>query len=209
MTNPVEEVKKELNSKPIKKPWNLTILAIIAADILFCSLDAGSGLGVSYVTGFWYYGALVFLAGILPLVLWQFLFKNGWANDVQRIVAAVGGGFSVLSVVVISAAVGVARFLLNNPVWAEIGLAVTLTGFASLHALGLILYFYMDDQVKVRQEAVQRIGRAEAIMEKYDIERAVIERVDKAAGAIQDIESRYKELDRKYKDGGQGFTKGQ
>ena len=110
--NESDEILKSLDDKtPRKKPSNWALYAALYfAEGIFILLDAGSAVSVGYITGFWYYGVIVFLAGVIPLFLHTKLYTRPLASREQKSAAMIGGIVAVGSVFVMAVFVAVLNF---------------------------------------------------------------------------------------------------
>lgn len=144
-----------------KAPNNNSLyFAVIAADIIFGVLDIGSGLTVYWITGFWFYGVLVFLAGIAPLLLNQKLYTRAYASQDQKKIAIGGAVLSVFSILGIGLLAAVANVAGYQGSDAEMVVVITIVVLAFIHAMLLIWYFYSDEGIQADQTLEQTIARA-------------------------------------------------
>ena len=144
-----------------KSPSNGSLYAaIIAADIIFGILDIGSGLTVYWITGIWFYGLLVFLAGFAPLLLNQKLFTRAFASQQQKNIAIGGGVLAVFSILAIGLLAAIANVNGVASSTAELTVIIFIVLLAFIHALLLVWYFYIDEGINADQTVAQTLARA-------------------------------------------------
>lgn len=155
----LEAVKEPKKSR--KKPSNNSLLiALIFADIIFGVLDIGSGITVYWLTGVWFYGVLVFLAGITPLLLFQKLYTRAFANEEQKKIAISGAVLAVFSIIIIGVLSAIANVAGIGGVNAELAVVIAVVVLAFVHALLLTWYFYIDDGILADQTVERTLARA-------------------------------------------------
>lgn len=186
----IDEILQELEKKPTKKPKNVAWIGIVFADLVFALLDAGSGLGVAYLTSVWYYGVVVFFAGIIPLVMWQKLYTNAYAADAQKTASLWGGGLAVVSVVMVAVGVGILRFT-TNAAWVEGGLVAMLVVTIAIHGLIAAYYYYSDEEISETQKSTQMVGRAARKIIRYKTAEKVLYANRKAVGERKRVSGAY------------------
>jgi hypothetical protein len=157
----IDEILEAIEDKrPEKKPSNHIWLAILFSDLVFFALDFGSGLGVYWLTKVWYYGLVVFLAGIVPLILHQKLYTRPYASPEQKTASMVGIVLSILSVLVVAVLLAAVRFMVTESMWIiEAALAVSLVALAFSHACITFYYYYKDEEIREEQKTTQMIAR--------------------------------------------------
>lgn len=144
-----------------KSPSNNSLyFAIVAADIIFSVLDIGSGLTVYWMTGVWFYGVLVFLAGVAPLLLNQKLFTRAYASDEQKKIAMAGALLAVFSILAIGLLAAVANVAGVQGSTAELTVVISIVVLAFTHAILLVWYFYVDEGIHANQTLEQTLARA-------------------------------------------------
>ena len=144
-----------------KSPSNNALyLSIVAADIIFGVLDIGSGLTVYWTTHIWFYGVLVFLAGIAPLLLNQKLFTRAYASEQQKKIAIAGAALAVFSILTIGILAAFANVMGVTALAAELTVVVSIVVLAFLHAMLLVAYFYVDEGIQADQTLEQTLARA-------------------------------------------------
>jgi hypothetical protein len=159
---------KESEKKPSKAAPKV---ALFFADFIFFILDVGSGLGVYWLTGIWYYGVIVFLAGFVPLVLHQKLYTQPFASRDQKRASMVGIIVAISSVLIVALFTAVINFAAsissaNAIVWMEVSLAVSLVLLAFAHALITAYYFYIDEEVSESQRTNRIVARGQRSVER-------------------------------------------
>ncbi len=157
-------------TKREKKPSNAALtIAWVAFNFLLFVLDIGTAITVAMLTNV-FYGALTFLAGFAPTLLYEFLYTRAYASKVQRWIAvggAVIGATSTLLIGVLAAVVNVLKALeiltitSGATMWIEIGMIVGLVLFAGLHVVLLSAYFYIDDGIKRTHERSQAMANVQ------------------------------------------------
>jgi hypothetical protein len=144
-----------------KTPGNNSLyFALIAADFIFAMLDIGSGLTVYWLTDIWFYGVLVFLAGILPLLLHQKLFTRAYASQEQKNIAIAGALLAVFSILFIGILAGIANVKGVGNLNAELTVVLVIVVLAFIHAIILTWYFYTDEGIHADQTVEQTLARA-------------------------------------------------
>lgn len=144
-----------------KSPSNNSLyFAIIAADVIFSMLDIGSGLTVYWLTGIWFYGVLVFLAGVVPLLLFQKLFSRAFASNDQKKIAIGGALLAVFSILGIGVLAGVANVSGVGNINSEMAVVLLIVVLAFVHAILLTWYFYIDEGIQADQTVAQTLARA-------------------------------------------------
>ena len=171
-----------------KTPTNNSLyFALIAADVIFGILDIGSGITVYWMTGIWFYGVLVFLAGFAPLILFQKLYTRAFASDEQKKIAIGGAALAVFSIIAIGILSAVANVKGVTNQSAELTVLVTVVALAFVHALLLTAYFYIDEGIQADQTVAQTL--AEAIRQE-----TMIEAGDQVLGVAQRALKRRKQI---------------
>lgn len=162
----VDDILKSLEDKqPKKKPSNWELkAALYFAEFIFVLLDAGSAIGVGMITGFWYYGLIVFFAGIIPLGLYTKTYTRPLASKEQKNAAMIGGIVAVFSVIIIAGFVAVLNFAAtqwdkNSLLWTEAGLGISLIVLLAVHGFINAYYFFTDEEVKENNKTDRIIAR--------------------------------------------------
>lgn len=166
--NDTDDILKALDDKePEKKPSNWALWsALYFAEAIFVILDAVSSVTVAYLTGFWYYGVFVFLAGVVPLFLYTKQFTRPLATKAQRNLALTGGVVAVGSVFVVAIAVAFINMAarvtdLNTVAWTETLLVIFTVIILVVHAFVMARYFFIDEEVAENQKTHRMIARGE------------------------------------------------
>ena len=193
-----EEILKALDDKtPPKKPTNWELwAALYFAEFIFVLLDAGSALGVGLVTGIWYYGVIVFFAGVIPLWLYTKTYTRPLASESQKKAAMVGGFVAVFSVIVVAIFVAVLNFAANqfsgNAIaWTEAGLGVSLVVLLAVHGFINAYYFFTDEQVKEHNKTERIIARGDAQVKRIGVANQVANAKKREVTARQKLESAF------------------
>lgn len=196
--NESEEILKALEDKtPVKKPTNWELwAALYFAEFIFVLLDAGSALGVGLVTGIWYYGVIVFFAGVIPLWLYTKTYTRPLASESQKKAAMVGGFVAVFSVIVVAIFVAVlnfaaAQFSGNALMWTEAGLGVSLVTLLAVHGFVNAYYFFTDEQVKEHNKTERIIARGDAQVKRIDVANKVANAKRREVTARQKLEAAF------------------
>ena len=165
-------VKRPAQAK--RKPSNFALywawLFYNAVALLFDSIAAAT---VYDLVGKFMYAILTFAAGFLPLLMHEFLYTRAYANAAQKILAVVGAGLSVVTILgvgVIAGVVNVLGFTALSATTLEIILIVTLVLVSGLHGLIAAIYFFIDDGIKAKQVRAESVAYHERRID--DINRA-------------------------------------
>lgn len=176
-----DDILKALDDpEPVKKPSKIAPkIALYFADFIFLVLDIGSGLGVYWLTGIWYYGAVVFLAGFVPLMLHQKLYTHPYASKDQKNAALLGGVISVGSVLAVAIFIAIVNFAARaasakEVLWMEIGLAVSLVLIAFTHAIITAYYFYIDEETNETQKTNRIVARGNRKVDRIKAAQMVV-----------------------------------
>ena len=166
--NETNEILEALEDKePENKPSNWELWsALYFAEAVFVILDLISAVTVGYVTGYWYYGALVFLAGVVPLFLYTKQYTRPLASTPQQKTALWGGVVAVSSVIVIAVFMAFINLAsqtlsLNAVALTEAGLVVSMIVLLAAHAFIMGRYFFIDEEVKENQKTNRMIARGD------------------------------------------------
>lgn len=146
-----------------KQPSNFALYAaLIFANLVFCLLDIISGFTVYWMTAFWLYGILTFLAGFAPLLLHELLFTRAFASQDQKNIATLGACAALISIVLIGVMAGYVNIIGVNiaPQNSEIATIIALVLIASFHALLAVIYYFIDPQIAAKQLGAQAVARA-------------------------------------------------
>ena len=189
--NDLQGIEKQLNKrKQPTPPVNPVDLTNYFADLIWGLLDTGSGLGVWYITGYWYYGLMVFFAGIVPLLLWQKMIVQPYANANQKGYAEQGEKLAIWSVIAVSVTIAIIRFIVDG-VYVEAALAIALLGIAARHGFLARLYYYADEGIINRQMEAQMMAEAVQIGKEAAIARRVLDAHSLAAEERKGVERDY------------------
>lgn len=175
-----DDILKALDDKePEKKPSNWELwAALYFAEFVFVVLDAGSALSVWWITGYWYYGLIVFLAGVIPLWLYTKQYTRAYASKTQQKTAFIGGIVAVSSVIVVAVFMAVLNFYAKNNssdavMWTESGMAVSLVLILAVHGFINGRYFFSDEAVIENQRTNRMIARADRSVTRIGVANRV------------------------------------
>lgn len=164
--NETDEILKALDDKtPRKKPSNWSLYAALYfAELIFVLLDAGSAVSVGYITGYWYYGLIVFLAGVVPLWLYTKTYTRALASKSQKDVSMIGGIVAVSSVILMGAFVAALNFAADylagdSFMWIEVSLAISLVILLAVHGMINAYYFFADEEIVETNKTERIIAR--------------------------------------------------
>jgi hypothetical protein len=193
-----DDILKSLEDPtPQKKPTNWELwAALYFAEFIFVMLDAGSAVSVGVITGYWYYGLIVFLAGVIPLWLYTKTYTRPLADVNQKRAALVGGIVAVGSVLIVGLFVAVLNFAAkamsaNSLTWIESGLAVSLVLLLAIHGFINAYYFFTDDQVKEFNKTQRMIARGDAHVKRIRIAQTVANAKRREVSARQKLEREF------------------
>jgi hypothetical protein len=196
--NDTDDILKALDDKtPVKKPTNWELwAALYFAELIFVLLDAGSALGVGLITGIWYYGVIVFFAGVIPLWLYTKTYTRPLASPQQKKAAMIGGLVAVFSVVVVAGFVAVLNFAAGQfsgdaLAWTEAGLGISLIGLLAVHGFINAYYFFSDEQVKEHNKTQRIIARGDAQVKRIKVAQDVANAKRREVTARQKLESAF------------------
>jgi membrane protein implicated in regulation of membrane protease activity len=182
MKDETTEILNALDDKePKKKPSNWSLWsALYFAEAVFVILDAVSAVIVGTITGYWYYGLFVFLAGVVPLYLYTKQFTRPLASPDQRRTAMIGGVVAVASVIVIAVFMAVINlaadtFDKNSIQLTEAGLVASMVLILAAHAFIMGRYFFIDEEVKENQKTDRMIARGERGIRRIGVAQKVAE----------------------------------
>lgn len=174
------EILQALDDKePEPKPSNWSLwAALYFAEAIFVILDAVSAVIVGTITGYWYYGLFVFLAGVVPLFLYTKQFTRPLASVRQRRISFVGGMVAVSSVIIIAVFMGGINIASTNlagdtMLWMEAGLVVSLVIILAAHAFIEGLYFFTDEEIAEGQKTDRMVARGYRGIQRIGIARKV------------------------------------
>ncbi len=194
----VDDILKSLDDKaPKKKPSNWSLYAALYfAEFIFVILDAGSAFSVGYITGIWYYGVIVFLAGVIPLWLYTKTYTRPLASANQKKAALIGGIVAVLSVVVVAGFVAVLNFaagqLLGSSLAAtEAGLGISLVILLAAHGFINAFYFFTDEEIIEHNKTERIIARGNREVQRVQVAHEVANAKKREVGARKKLESAF------------------
>lgn len=165
-------VKRPQQAK--RKPSNFALywawLFYNAVALLF---DVIASITVYEMMGNLAYAALTFAAGFLPLLMHEFLYTRAYASRLQKILAVMGAGLSVVTILAVGVLAGIVNLLgltAQNAMMLEIAMILALVLVAGGHGLIAAIYFYIDDGIKANQVRAESVAYHERRIE--DIQRA-------------------------------------
>lgn len=141
-----------------------------AVALLFDAIAAGTVYAMMNSVA---YAVLTFAAGFLPLIMHEFLYTRAYASKWQKILAVMGAGLSVVTILavgVLAAVVNVLGFTAQNAIMLEIAMIIALVLVAGGHGLIAAIYFYIDGGIKANQVRAESVAYHERRIE--DIQRA-------------------------------------
>ena len=189
----LELVKRPQQAK--RKPSNFALywawLFYNATALLFDVIAAGT---VYALMGKFAYAALTFAAGFLPLLMHEFLYTRAYASGIQKVLAVIGAGLSVITILgvgVLAGVVNILGFTTKNSTLLEIAMIVTLVLVAGAHGLIAAVYFYIDDGIKANQVRAESVAYHERRIE--DIQRAkdILALAEQGAKDEDELSSKY------------------
>lgn len=193
MTSVSEAIEKrlvEIINPPkdtLKKPSNRLWIAVAGANIVFFVLDLITAATVGYLVA-WYYGAVVFLAGFVTLLMHEALFANPYASNWQRVISLVGFGFSLFSTLVVglfAVAVNVMQLTAQEAAWTEIAMVGGLFVIALGHGVLLSIYIFIDAGIRAAQAAMASLARHEDTMRNFKMSEQVVDKTKEMAEKLQ------------------------
>jgi hypothetical protein len=186
-------VKRPQQAK--RKPSNFALywawIFYNSVALLFDTIAAATVYGL--VNNF-LYAALTFAAGFLPLLMHEFLFTRAYASGMQKVLAVIGAGLSVitiLSVGVLAGVVNVLGFTALSAKTLEIVLIVTLVLVSGAHGLIAAIYFYVDDGIKSKQVRAESVAYHERRIEDINRAKEILALAEQGAKDEDEIASQY------------------
>lgn len=178
MSNETDKILQALDDRePEKKPTNWELWsALYFAELIFVLLDAGSALGVWYITGYWYYGLIVFFAGVIPLWLYTKQYTRPLNSVTQRKTALLGGIVAISSVIVVAVFIAALNFIAKEGqaiLYTEAGLAVSLVLLLATHGFIMARYFFLDEEIIEGQRTNRIIARGDRDVRRIGVARKV------------------------------------
>lgn len=183
--------------KKVSKPSNAGLwLSLVFFNLVALVVEGISGGTIGYVTGFWYYGVVAFLAGFIPLGLNEILYVRAYANETQRKISIWGAAISIASIVLV--AIGAAVINIGGYADAALLEIVTVVGvvlIACLHGGLMAFYFYADDGVKATHRKTAKIGRHQTRLDDLEMAEEVMAMLRKAQARRAGISKKYGRAD--------------
>lgn len=186
-------VKRPLQAK--RKPSNFALywawLFYNATALLFDVIAAGT---VYAMMGKFVYAVLTFSACFLPLIMHEFLYTRAYASGIQKVLAVVGAGLSVVTILgigVLAAVVNVLGFTAQNSSLLEIAMIVTLVLVAGAHGLIAAVYFYIDDGIKAIQVRAVSVAYHERRIDDIQRAKEILALAEQGAKDEDEISAQY------------------
>lgn len=180
----------------IKKPMNRLWLATCGFNMIYFVVDLVTAVTVAFLTT-WYYGVLVFFAGILPMVLHEGLFSNPYASVIQRWISAIGFFLSVASALFVGVLIVVINVLFDSTPTGKTLEAVAmglLFAIAVLHGALFATYFFVDASIVALQNALRAMAETGRKLQELRMSKQVAE---EAKPIIDELEASYNRGDSK------------
>lgn len=156
--------------------------------------DTIAAVTVYTLMGNFLYAALTFVSGFLPLLMHEFLFTRAYANKPQKVLAVLGAGLSVITILgvgVISGVINVLGFTALSMQMLEIVLIVTLVLVSGAHGLIAAVYFYIDEGIKSQQVRTESIAYHERRIEDITRAKDILALAEKGAADEDAIAAQY------------------
>lgn len=186
-------VKRPSNAKA--KPSNFALYwAWVFYNTVALLFDTIAAMTVYTLIGNFMYAILTFVSGFLPLLMHEFLFTRAYANKPQKILAVMGAGLSVVTILgvgVISGVVNVIGFTGISNQMLEIVLIVTLVLVSGAHGLIAAIYFYIDEGIKSKQVRTESIAYHERRIEDINRAKEILALAEKGASDEDAIAAQY------------------
>lgn len=178
--NDTDDILKALDDKePEKKPTNWELwAALYFAEFIFVLLDAGSAFSVYWITGVWYYGLIVFFAGVIPLWLYTKTYTRPLVSKSQKKAALIGGSLAVGSVVVVAvfmAILNLAATAMDGDAvkWTEAGLGGSLVFILAVHGFINAYYFFTDEEIRETNKTDRMVARGDRMVKRIGVANRV------------------------------------
>lgn len=186
--NDIESLEKMVQKpKKVKKPANFALwVAYVFFNIVVLTFDIVAAVTVYNITDNWGYAILTFLAGVIPLLLHEFLYLRAYASQWQRYIAVFGAVVAVLTVGAVALLAAGVNFAIATGYnidggASEIAILILIVGAALLHALLAAIYFYIDEGIRAKHveaetvafydQRMKNIKRAEQLLDAADTAR--------------------------------------
>lgn len=175
----------------IKKPNNRLWIAILSFNAIYFFVDLITAIAVGFLST-WYYGVLVFFAGILPMIAHEALFANAFASVYQRWVSGIGFGFSIFSALFVGVLVVVINILYESTPTGQVLEAVAMGVLflvAVVHGGLFALYFFIDVGIRTVQNTMSALAKTEQKLDQLKMSEKI---VDKTNDVVTKLENRVK-----------------
>lgn len=186
-------VKRPMQAK--RKPSNFALYwAWIFYNTVALLFDTIAAVTVYGLIGNFLYAALTFVSGFLPLLMHEFLYTRAYASGVQKVLAVIGAGLSVVTILgvgVIAGVVNVLGFTALSAQMLEIVLIVTLVLVSGAHGLIAAVYFYIDDGIKANQVRAESVAYHERRIEDINRAKDILALAEKGASDEDAIAAQY------------------
>lgn len=140
------------------------------------------------------YAVLTFSACFLPLIMHEFLYTRAYASGIQKVLAVVGAGLSVVTILgigVLAAVVNVLGFTAQNSSFLEITMIVTLVLVAGAHGLIAAIYFYIDEGIKANQVRAESVAYHERRIDDIQRAKEILALAEQGAKDEDEISAQY------------------
>lgn len=178
----------------IKKPNNRLWIAILSFNAIYLFIDLITAVAVGFLS-YWYYGVLVFFAGILPMLAHEALFANAFASIYQRWVSGIGFAFSIFAALAVGLLVVIINIMYDSTPTGQLLEAVamgTLFLVAVVHGALFAVYFFIDAGIRTIQNTMSALAKTEQKLDQLKMSEKI---VDKTNDVVTKLEQRVKDGD--------------
>lgn len=147
--------KKKVNNSGL---W----IALAFFNLVLLVIEIGSASTVYWVTHIWFYAALIFLAGAVPLGLAEFLYVRPFSSLRQRSISVAMALIAVASIL----GMGVCAAIINSNLIEHMSISLTtpvtviVVIVALIHGILCGWYFYSDEGIVADQVEARAIATA-------------------------------------------------
>ncbi|GAB4540867.1 MAG: hypothetical protein Fur002_08310 [Anaerolineales bacterium] len=169
--------------------WAWTFYNAVA--LLF---DVIASITVYEMMGNFAYAALTFAAGFLPLIMHEFLYTRAYASSWQKILAVMGAGLSVVTILAVGILAGIVNllgFTAQNALLLELAMIIALVLVAGGHGLIAAIYFYIDDGIKANQVKAESVAYHERRIEDIQRAKEILALAEQGANDEDEIAKQY------------------
>lgn len=185
----INRISKPKATKPDNSALWLLFAFFNAVTLL---IDAVSGYTVYALTGWIPYGVFAFLAGWIPLMLWEAGYVRSASSAFQRKLSmafAAIAFLSILGIALLSAWANVSGYA--DRVTAEYATVSIIISVALLHAIGAAFYFYADDGIRAVHREHEIVATHNQRMRWLDLAGREMEAERKAQAISKNIAGQY------------------